>query len=405
MISQLPEHPEFVYIHPQSNQPDTSENSLKSNVLAGLSLGVKDLFDIQDIPTAAGSPDWLATHPVPDVTAPSVSALLQHGASFIGKTLTDELAYSLNGINVHYGTPENPAAPGRLPGGSSSGSAVAVAKGSVDIGLGTDTGGSIRVPASYNGLWGLRPTHDAIKTSGVVPLAPRFDTIGWLTRDLQTLQKVANVLLPESARQEIVSSDINIVLCQVEGLSDWTKQLPHLTEKLSTKCKQLVNIELSREWLSEASLAFRVLQGRQIWRTHKTWIRQHNPTFAKDIQQRLVWCSELTDKDERIAECRARRFIYYWYTEVQQTAADIVVLPTTPGAAPNLNHKDLTAYRHLLMGLTAPAGLMGAPQVSMPLLMDCSDGTEAPWGLSLLTGPGFDQHLLSTASLFVSDEH
>jgi amidase len=172
--------------------------------LAGLRLAVKDLFDVAGLPTGAGNPRWLETHPIPANDAPAVARLLRAGASLVGKTVTDELAWSLNGTNIHYGTPYNPAAPGRMPGGSSSGSAAAVAAALADIGLGTDTGGSIRVPASYCGLYGLRPTHARVPREGVVPLAATFDVAGLLCRDAVTLRKSAAALLdpPDEDRPE-----------------------------------------------------------------------------------------------------------------------------------------------------------------------------------------------------------
>ena len=184
-----------------------SESAVTDNALplSGLRLAVKDLFHMAGLPTSAGNPTWLATHPIPTKTASSVAALLNAGANFCGKTMTDELAYSLNGQNIHYGTPSNPVTPDRLPGGSSSGSAVAVASGLADIGLGTDTGGSIRVPASYNGLFGLRPTHGVIPSDNMVALAPSFDTVGWLTKDLTTLAKIASILLKSKPPKRIYS--------------------------------------------------------------------------------------------------------------------------------------------------------------------------------------------------------
>ena len=186
--------PELIYIcEPQGNGQGR---------LSGLRLGVKDLFYITGMPTTAGNPDWMASHSQPATdTAPSVVALLNEGAVLVGKTLTDELAYSLEGINQHYGTPVNPKAPDRIPGGSSSGSAVAVAKEHIDIGLGTDTAGSIRVPASYNGLYGLRPSHGVISCEHLIPLAPRFDTVGWLTRDFPTMMRVAESIVTIKKRK------------------------------------------------------------------------------------------------------------------------------------------------------------------------------------------------------------
>ncbi len=106
----------------------------------------------------------------------------------VGKAITDELTYSLNGENIHYGTPVNPKAPGRIPGGSSSGSAVAVAGELADFALGTDCGGSVRAPASFCGIYGMRPSHGRISTAGVFRLAPRFDTVGWFARDGRLLE-------------------------------------------------------------------------------------------------------------------------------------------------------------------------------------------------------------------------
>ncbi|MBM4421723.1 MAG: amidase, partial [Chloroflexi bacterium] len=166
--------------------------------LSGLTFGAKDSFDVAGVPTCFGSPDWLGTHPVPTRTAPAVQALLDAGARLVGKTQCDELTYSLNGENAHYGTPINPRAPGRIPGGSSSGSAAAVAGGLCDFTLGSDTGGSVRLPASYCGVWGMRPTHGRIALEGACPLAPSFDTAGWFAGTPELLERVGRVLLGDS---------------------------------------------------------------------------------------------------------------------------------------------------------------------------------------------------------------
>ncbi|GAB3171285.1 hypothetical protein GCM10027059_39280 [Myceligenerans halotolerans] len=167
-----------------------------SGVLDGETVAVKDLFAVAGQRVGAGNPAWLAEAPVETAHAPAVARLLEAGASVAGIARTEEFAWSLTGANAHYGTPPNPAAPGRISGGSTSGPATAVAGGEVSIGLGTDTSGSIRVPAAYQGLWGFRPTHGAISGEGVLPLAPSFDTVGWLSRDPGLLARVGDVLLP-----------------------------------------------------------------------------------------------------------------------------------------------------------------------------------------------------------------
>ena len=167
--------------------------------LAGLTMAVKDVYDIAGYRTGNGNPVWLETHEAADRTASSVQRLLDAGARMVGKTHTDELAYSLNGENIHYGTPTNPKAPGRIPGGSSSGSAAAVSGGLVDFALGTDCGGSVRLPASYGGIFGIRTSQGLIPADGIVPLAASFDAVGWFARAAEMMRRVGDVLLPPSA--------------------------------------------------------------------------------------------------------------------------------------------------------------------------------------------------------------
>ena len=149
-----------------------------NGVLKGLSFGVKDVFHISGRRTGFGHPDWLRTHSPADVTAVAVQRLLDAGARIAGITCTDELTYSPTGENMHYGTPINPIAPDRVPGGSSSGSVSAVAGGLVNFALGTDCGGSVRLPASYCGVLGMRPTHGRVPLDGAIPFGPSFDVAG-----------------------------------------------------------------------------------------------------------------------------------------------------------------------------------------------------------------------------------
>ena len=170
-----------------------------SGPLAGLTCAVKDIYDIAGGKTGFGCPDWLRTHGPAARTAPAVQLLLDAGAHVVGKAHTEEMAWSLTGENAHYGTPVNVNAPGRVPGGSSSGSAAAVAAGLVDFAIGSDTGGSVRLPASYCGILGLRPTHGRISLENVCPLAESYDTCGWFARDAAIFERVGRVLLRDAA--------------------------------------------------------------------------------------------------------------------------------------------------------------------------------------------------------------
>src|SRR5213595_357415 len=171
--------------------------------LSGLTFAAKDLFDVAGFPTGGGNPDWARSNPVPARHAWAVQRLLDAGATLIGKTITDEVSLGIVGENAFYGTPLNSRAPDRVPGGSSSGSAAAVAAGLCDTALGTDTGGSVRVPASFCGLYGIRPTHGRIDTTGMLPQAPTSDTTGWFARDADTFARVSSVMLGEAIPDQI----------------------------------------------------------------------------------------------------------------------------------------------------------------------------------------------------------
>ncbi|MBR7889982.1 amidase [Marinomonas sp. A79] len=378
-------------------QPDTTAGLLP---LSGLRLAVKDLFHMAGLPTSAGNPTWLATHPIPTQTASSVTALIEAGAEFCGKTITDELAYSLNGQNIHYGTLINPLTPNRLPGGSSSGSAIAVAKELADIGLGTDTGGSIRVPASYNGLFGLRPTHGIIAADNMVALAPSFDTVGLLTRDLATLTKAAKVLLSASA-SALPAHSINKVLIadnlinQVAHMAELKTQLANWRDKDLLPNEATLHID-TQAW--QTSATFRTLQGAEIWQEHGEWVTlvtEHDKkaVFAPDIQTRFAWCDTLSGQEIQAAQQQRADFTDWLESELKE---GVLIIPTTPGLSPLLEaaEADLAVYRNQLMDITAIAGLAGLPQLHLPV---CTLNG-APCGLSLVGPKGSDLALIDFAT-------
>src|SRR5215216_459201 len=166
--------------------------------LAGLTFAAKDLFDVAGVPTGGGNHDWPTGRPVPTRHGWAVQTLLDAGATLIGKTITDEVSLGILGENAFDGTPVNTRAPGRVPGGSSSGSAAAVAAGLCDTALGTDTGGSVRVPASFCGLFGIRPTHGRLNLTGMMPQAPTSDTTGWFADNADIFARVSAVMLGEA---------------------------------------------------------------------------------------------------------------------------------------------------------------------------------------------------------------
>ena len=373
----------------QASTPALNAVNDSVNSLSGLRVAVKDLFAIEGTATTAGNPHWLATHPLAQTTASAVSKLVSAGAEVAGKTITDELAYSLNGQNIHYGTPQNPLTPERLPGGSSSGSAVAVSAGLADIGLGTDTGGSIRVPASYNALYGMRPTRGRISTDGLVALAPGFDTIGVMTKSLDVLERSMSCLFDSPVTDTPALTSLVVYQKAVDNseqasaANQWLASLP--IARQAGDFSQLEQLPLAE--------AFRVLQGREIWQTHGEWITNTQPVFAPDIAERLNQSAQISDAEVKHAT--------HIQQQVRQLLAALlndnraIVLPTTPGCAPRLTASaaELTDYRKQLLSLTALAGLAGLPQLHLPLFRL----NDAPCGLSLIGPAGSETSLFALA--------
>lgn len=346
--------------------------------LHGRRVAVKDLFDVAGHPVGAGVPAWLAEATPARSHAAAVAALLRAGADVVGIARTDEFAYSIAGRNPHYGAPPNPAVPGGIPGGSSNGPASAVSLGQADIGLGTDTGGSIRVPASYQGLWGLRTTHDLVDRGGLLPLAPSFDTVGWLTRDPVTLRHAA-----ATAIEGTTPAGSFAVARSLVTLADADVQRAFDTVDLG----QVTELELpDPDALFEC---FRTVQAVEAWRVHGRWVDAHPGALGADIAARFAWASGFTADDERAA----RAVLADARLELESMLAGrTLVLPSASSAAPQVaaarEENDVTRARTLRM--TCVAGILGAPALSVPLLT-----VEAgPVGLCLVGPRGSDLALI-----------
>jgi amidase len=363
--------------------------------LAGLTFAAKDLFDIAGHVTGAGNPDWLALHAPASRTAPVVQRLVDSGANMIGKTHTDELSRGILGENAHYGTPINPKAPGRVPGGSSSGSAAAVVGGLVDFALGTDTGGSVRIPASFCGIFGIRPTHGRLSLEGVVGQAPSYDTVGWFARDANLLARIGEVLFGLDLRQAqrprhaIVATDAFAIAEPATAAA-----LASVVERITTAVGSSEHRPVSAtvplaDWFSHQ----RAIQGREAWDTFGEWIDRHNPRFGFDIADNFVRGRETPDAVLAAArEFRAARRAELMAMLDQET---ILLLPTAPFPAPlrGQPRSAMWGQRTAISTLTTISGTLGAPQVSMPLAL--VDGL--PVGLSILARPGGDDMLLAFA--------
>ncbi len=347
-------------------EDDVSVAGATSGPLRSLSFGAKDLYDVAGHVTHAGSPAWAATHGAATQTAPAIATLLAAGADLVAKTHTDELAWSLLGQNAHYGTPTNPRTPERVPGGSSSGSVVAVAGGLVDFAVGSDTGGSVRVPASNCGVYGLRTTHGAISLEHVVPLAPSFDTVGWFAREPETLDRVGRALLGDKPVAPALTSAM--VASDAFELADpaVAEAVRAAISRVAGTFESVEEVSLAPAGLSPWADAWRTIQAREIWAAHGAWVEAENPEFGPGIRERFEWAKTLDSQAEQ--EARA----------VQSDACDrllshlvghgTILVPAVPAIAPRLDASadELEQYRTRAMMLTCPAGLGGLPQISIP---------------------------------------
>ncbi|MCU4677411.1 amidase family protein [Catenovulum sp. 2E275] len=364
-----------------------------SGPLAGKTLAVKDLFQLKGYKNTAGNPDWFASHEIADTSSASLEKLMQAGCVFTGFTHSDEIAYSLEGNNIHYGAAQNPKLAGHACGGSSMGSAAAVAANLAEIGLGTDTGGSVRIPASYCGLYGIRTTHNAISRAGLIGLADEFDTVGWFCKDATLLKTVGEVLLPAKPVQKVET----LLVC--DALFDLVEAefKPYLEanlNQLKAQFKQIKSLELPAELLAKLPDSFRVLQGRAIAREHKDWIESAQPTFAPAIASRFEMALKLTETEEDQARLVQQQLQQLIAEQLDETSC--LYMPTTPTAAPKIG-VDVSDLRMQIINLSAIAGLTTSCQIHLPLNVSqpTLNGQKLPYGFSLMMAKGQDLSLLS----------
>jgi amidase len=361
--------------------------------LEGLTCAVKDMFDIVGEVAGAGNPAWLADHAPAATNADVITRVLNAGAAITGKTICDEFFYSILGANAHYGTPVNPRTPDRLPGGSSSGSATAVAGGAADFALGSDTGGSVRIPAMANGIYGFRPTHGRVSLRGVLPLAQTFDTVGWFAASAGLLRKIAPVLLQGKsepapitnvfrAKDMMALADPAVRAAFARFESRCTGILPFTTEA-----------EVAPDGLDDWRETFRVIQGYEAWQAYGAWLESHDAELGPGTKDRFAYAKTVNEETAESARAHMDRIRSHIRTVVQQ--GTVLMMPTAPALAPLLTSTpaELDLYRTRVMGFTCLAGLAGLPQISIPA--GKVDGV--PIGVSLIGWAGADETLLELA--------
>ena len=367
--------------------------------LAGLRFAAKDIFDVAGHVCGCGNPDWKATHGPAASTAWAVQVLVDAGATMVGKTKLDELTRGILGENPHYGAPTNPRAPGRVAGGSSSGSAAAVAGELVDFALGSDTGGSMRIPASFCGLFGIRPTHGRISLDGMLVCSPEYDTAGWFARDIDLFSRVGEILLqsritPKRPERVVIAED-----AFEAADADVVSVLRPLADRVASLVADSASVRLSPSGIGDWPNQQGVLSGRRGVAALQEWIDRVNPRFGFEMAQRYASAMAWTDADVTRAESERRAI----RTRMDELVEDGVVLclPTSPFPPPPAGQTlpQRTACRQRISPLTCIAGATGMPQINLPL----GEVEGLPVGLSLLGARGADELLIGFAREIVAE--
>jgi amidase len=361
--------------------------------LAGLTAAVKDMYDIAGERTGGGNPDWLAAQTPAAAHAEAIRRILSAGATIVGKTVCDEFFFSVAGVNAHYGTPVNPRAPGRIPGGSSSGSASATAAGACDFALGSDTGGSVRVPAAFCGLYGIRPTHGRVDMTGVMEMAPTFDVAGWFAVAPGVFRRVGAALLQDAR----MPAEVTRLIVLDDAFAQADPEVAALGRGFLASAAAVLPAAaagtIAPDGFDPWREAFRVIQGREIWQAHGAFVTTHRPRLGPGIKERMELAATISEADAaaaRALQLRARE-------HVRQVAVPgtVLALPTAPCIAPLMATPaaELESFRVRVMRLTCIAGVAGLPQVTIPI------GTVAgcPVGLSFIGWAGGDEALLELA--------
>jgi len=379
--------------------PDAPVRHAKGGSLAGLTFAVKDLYDVAGYPTSGGQPFVLAMSGIKTTTAPAVQRLLDAGARFVGKTITDEFAFSMNGQNAHFGSPVNGAAPDRIAGGSSSGSASAVSNHLCDFALGSDTGGSVRAPASHCGLVGLRPTHGRISLASVMDLSPSFDTCGWFTRDVATYARVADVLLgvdpsPLPSRPRLLAPTDVWALLAPEAADALRAPRARIEAVLGAASP----VTVALDGFDAMYWSFRYLQAREAWQCDGALIERFAPPMGPGVRDRFAFARAVTDA--QVADAAAFRALFRAHFDALVGSDGVLVMPTMPDVAPLAAAEESTLedYRNRAIRMLCISGLAACPQLSLPL----GERLGVPLGISFVGPVGSDRSLVALAERIVA---
>ncbi|MGB6910362.1 MAG: amidase [Methyloceanibacter sp.] len=362
--------------------------------LTGRSFMIKDLFAVEGHRTGNGNPDWYQAASPAQATAPVIRRLLAAGATLTGITICDEFFYSLLGGNAHYGTPVNTLCPRHVTGGSSCGSAAAVAASLCDFALGSDTGGSIRVPASFCGLYGLRPTHGRIGMAGATPMAPSYDTVGFLAREAELFRGVGRAILDGNG---VTATLQRVVVAQDmfdRAESSIGEELWPVLDQIAAALPTQERLDVAGEAFDAWRNAFRAIQGFELQSTLMPFALAHAEGLSPAIRERFGIAASVTPEDAR----RGREIRALAAKRLHDLArpGTLIVMPTTPTLPPGRDIPDgasTVEFRAMTLGSTCPAGHAGLPQISIP----AGIAAGCPVGLSFIGWKDGDEALLDLA--------
>ena len=380
----------FLVPHSPKNKIQTS---YKGNLL-DMRFLCKDMCQIKGFKTSCGNPDFYKHTAEATENAPFLEKILNEGAILEGITICDEFFYSIIGENIHYGTPSNKNAPNCVPGGSSSGSAAALTQINYDFTIGTDTGGSVRVPASFCGIYGFRPTHGRINLNKVYPMSESFDTLGWFSNNKSNMLKVGKVFFDHFEEIPIEQKNILIPIDIINNLDENIKS--QFYDYCENKFKNLKKVQLSKYNKSELAECFRVIQGYEIKLSMLPWIQKYNPKISTEINSRFEVTKNITVNMYNESINLRKEFVSELDKNLSKEA--LIIFPTTPFSAPitGQSDNDLSELRKKVMEFTCIGGLSSRPQISIPKFK----GSTGPIGLSILGNKNTDEIILNNLNLF-----
>ena len=353
-----------------------------TNAPPGIGLAVKDLFDTAGIVTTYGS-ILFADH-APERTAEAVAQLEAAGYADVGKTNLHEFAFGVTSENPHFGTVPNPIAPGRIAGGSSGGSAAALAAGLADAALGTDTGGSIRIPAACCGIVGFKPTYGLVSLDGCFPLAPSFDHAGPMARTVEACEDMLRALVPGFApATRPGAGDLRVATAWLDRAD------PIVRARVEEAAARLDARE--RVEIPEPKGIYRLFQ-YEVARVHEGLFPEHEESYGEDVREKLVDCFEVTER-EADAAARARELYRERCLELLE-AFDLLVTPTLALVAPPVGRIG-NDERGLLTQFTFPINALGWPALALP----CGAAEDGlPASVQIVGRPGDDALVLAAGA-------